>query len=165
MEALENGARRTPSSRDAQSNATSLPCDDELSLGTPMERRDCEMNDKDAARTLQELCNRHRDAGVQQPCVPGARLKRSRPLSGDNQVQASVRELLRAELKTEDTWSDTLVRSRSGATPGSDDLQVPVPRSTPDGGRKRACCSTEAAEPCARFPTVRGLARPALWLD
>jgi RNA polymerase sigma-70 factor (ECF subfamily) len=38
MEALENGARRTPSSRDAQSNATSLPCDDELSLGSAVSR-------------------------------------------------------------------------------------------------------------------------------
>jgi len=140
-----------------------------LFLETPLGGREREMDDNEAARALQELQN-HPPVSVQQhPTAPRAGSKRSRPLSLDNSLHDNVREMLRRQLKTETTRSDTVVRSRLGTRMGSESLQVPV-RATLNGGRKRLCCSTEAIEPYNNnnnmgllHPSMSGPAGPGMW--
>jgi PHO85 cyclin-5 len=132
-------------------------CD--MSLETPLARRQREMND--AARALQEL---QRQGSNQFVAVPAkTSLKRSRTASIDS-LQENVREMLAGRyMNGEPMWSDTLVRARADLTGHSQ--QVPV-RATAQGSRKRVCCSTEAAESfmiSSLHPHMGGLGGPGMW--
>jgi hypothetical protein len=122
-----------------------------LSLDTPLARRELDYfsKDEEAARALQELHNQPRSA--ESPLRAGA--KRARPQSIDNSLQENVREMLSGRYPlSESNWSDDLVRSRPNA-------QVAI-RSTSNAslGRKRVCCSSEAARDL--LPAIRG---PGMW--
>ncbi len=123
----------------------------DLSLDTPLARRELDYisKDEEAARALQELHNHPRS--VESP--PRAGAKRARPQSIDNSLQENVREMLSGHYPTsESNWSDDLIRSRPNA-------QVAL-RSTSNAslGRKRVCCSSEAARDL--LPAIRG---PGMW--
>lgn len=123
----------------------------DLSLDTPLARRELDYfsKDEEAARALQELHNHPRS--VESP--PRAGAKRARPQSIDNSLQENVREMLSGHYPTsESNWSDDLIRSRPNA-------QVAI-RSTSNAslGRKRVCCSSEAARDL--LPAIRG---PGMW--
>ena len=123
----------------------------DLSLDTPLARRELDYfsKDEEAARALQELHNHPRS--VESP--PRAGAKRARPQSIDNSLQENVREMLSGHyLTSESNWSEDLIRSRPNA-------QVAI-RSTSNAslGRKRVCCSSEAARDL--LPAIRG---PGMW--
>jgi hypothetical protein len=123
----------------------------DLSLDTPLARRELDYfsKDEEAARVLQELHNHPRSG--ESPLRAGA--KRARPQSIDNSLQENVREMLSGRYtSSESNWSDDLVRSRPNA-------QVAL-RSTSNAslGRKRVCCSSEAARDL--LPAIRG---PGMW--
>jgi hypothetical protein len=123
----------------------------DLSLDTPLVRRELDYfsKDEEAARALQELHNHPRS--VESPLRAGA--KRARPQSIDNSLQENVREMLSGHYPTsESDWSEDLIRSRPNA-------QVAI-RSTSNAslGRKRVCCSSEAARDL--LPAIRG---PGMW--
>jgi len=123
----------------------------DLSLDTPLARRELDYfsKDEEAARALQELHNHPRSA--ESPLRAGA--KRARPQSIDNSLQENVREMLSGRYQSsESNWSDDLIRSRPNA-------QVAI-RSTSNAslGRKRVCCSSEAARDL--LPAIRG---PGMW--
>jgi PHO85 cyclin-5 len=113
----------------------------DLSLNTPLARREAEMEyfskDEEAARALQELHNCPRDS-------PTRGSKRSRPVSIDNSLQENVRELLNGHFQSEQSWSETLVRSKDRSD------------------RKRVCCATEARDNTLH-PAFGGVARPGMW--
>ncbi|KAK4043755.1 hypothetical protein C8A01DRAFT_32074 [Parachaetomium inaequale] len=115
----------------------------EMSLETPLGRREREMDD--AARALQEL---HR-SGAGRPAMPArAGSKRGRA----NSVHDDVREMLAAQ-QSSMSWPETMVRGRA---------QVPVLR----GSHKRVCCSTEAARApriSSLHPAVGGYGGPGMW--
>ena len=115
----------------------------EMSLETPLGRREREMDD--AARALQEL---HR-SGTGRPAMPArAGSKRGRT----NSVHDDVREMLAAQ-QSAMSWPETMVRGRA---------QVPVLR----GSHKRVCCSTEAARApriSSLHPAVGGYGGPGMW--
>ena len=122
-------------------------------------RKQCEMDDNDAARALQELQNYHGDASVAQFSAPRRpQLKRSRPMSIETSLQDNVREMLRGQLQRSETWSENLVRPTSG------NLQIPTPI---DGGRKRMCCSAEALDSYPSMsplhPAMGGIGGPGMW--
>jgi hypothetical protein len=132
----------------------------DLSLDTPLARRELEVDyfskDEEAARALQELHNHPRS--TESPNRAGA--KRSRPQSIDNSLQENVREMLSGRYPSSGgNWSDDLVRSRTRrAMDTSPNAQVAI-RSTSNAslGRKRVCCSSEAARD---LPTI---GRPGMW--
>jgi hypothetical protein len=133
----------------------------DLSLDTPLARREMEVDyfskDEEAARALQELHNHPRSA--ESPSRAGA--KRSRPQSIDNSLQENVREMLSGHYTlSESNWSDGLVRSRTRrAMDTSPNAQVAVrPTSTASLGRKRVCCSSEAAR-----DLLPAIGRPGMW--
>jgi hypothetical protein len=113
----------------------------EMSLETPLGRREREMDD--AARALQEL----QRSGASRPAMP-ARVgsKRGRADS----VHDDVRDIL-ASQQDGLSWPETMVRA-----------QVPARR----GSHKRVCCSTEAARAprfSALHPAVGGFGGPGMW--
>lgn len=129
-----------------------------MSLDTLPLKRECEIDDatNDAARALQELHdNWRRSCGPPQlaTAAPKAGSKRSRPLSVDHGLQENVREMLYGQY------------TPTGASlTGSDTHQVSVPASSQDG-RKRVCCSTEAAQYniSSMHPVMGGLGGPGMW--
>ena len=137
----------------------------DLSLDTPLARRDVEMDyfskDEEAARALQELHNHPRS--MESPNRAGA--KRSRTQSIDNSLQENVREMLNGRYQTESSWSDELVRSRSRTTAISPSQFAIRSTSTTSLGRKRVCCATEAVReyPQTHVHPSLGLTGPGMW--
>ena len=137
----------------------------DLSLDTPLARRDVEMDyfskDEEAARAVQELHNHPRS--IESPSRAGA--KRSRTQSIDNTLQENVREMLHGRYQSDGSWSDELVRSRLRTTT-INPCQVAV-RSTSSAslGRKRVCCATEAVREYPQTNLHPGLAfaGPGMW--
>ncbi|KAJ8129088.1 hypothetical protein O1611_g4544 [Lasiodiplodia mahajangana] len=138
----------------------------QMSLDTPLTRRDCEMEDAaDAARALQELQNyHHSNTRVSIPTRPG--LKRSRRVSTDDSLQENVREMLigRSNSYNEDEWQYRMGASQTAAD--IDVQQTPV-HTSHDGCRKRLCYSTESIiRPYvipALHPAVGGPGGPGMW--
>jgi hypothetical protein len=150
----------------------------ELSLDTPLARSARELEGmardpaNDAARALQELQNYRLGAESSTPTPKAAAKtgsKRSRTCSMDNSLQDNVREMLGggsfystvSNDKPASTWPDTLVRSRRDGA----EQQVPV-RASLRVGRKRVCCSTEAAEGfevSGLHPAIGGYRGPGMW--
>jgi hypothetical protein len=133
----------------------------DLSLDTPLARRELEVDyfskDEEAARALQELHNHPRS--TESPSRAGA--KRSRPQSIDNSLHENVREMLSGRYpSSESNWSDDLVRSRTRcAMDTSPNAQVAIRlTSTASLGRKRVCCSSEAAR-----DLLPAIGRPGMW--
>ncbi|KAI1278891.1 hypothetical protein F5Y07DRAFT_57167 [Xylaria sp. FL0933] len=136
----------------------------QMSLETPLARRDCDMEDAaDAARALQELHN-HRSntrAGLTRPA-----LKRGRRVSVDDSLQENVREMLSGKYYScsAKEWQDRMVDSRSAAD--HDVRQTPI-HTSHDGCRKRLCCSAEAAIHSYVIPTIHpavgGPGGPGMW--
>lgn len=113
----------------------------DMSLNTPLARRECEMDyfskTEEAARALQELQSHPRSVDS-----PSRGAKRSRPQSIDNSLQENVREMLNGRSQA-DNWSGELIRSR--AIQARAGLQVPIQSTNGASlGRKRVCCATEA---------------------
>lgn len=137
-------------------------CD--MSLGTPLARREQEMDE--AARALQELQQHYRQGAIQLAPVPArAGSKRSRAPSLENSLQDNVRDMLASRYANESAWTDTLVRSSAAATAPGPYQQVPV-RASLASGRKRVCCSTEAATQYVMptlHSTMGGLGGPGMW--
>jgi len=137
-------------------------CD--LSLETPLAKRECEMDE--AARALQELRNNyHGSLSAQHPAVPPRTgSKRSRPLSIDTNLQDNVREMLNGRFHSNETaWPDSLVRPRY---PGLEIAQQAPVRPILNGRRKRVCCSTEASEQytmSSLHPAMGGIGGPGMW--
>ncbi len=138
----------------------------QMSLETPLTRRDCDMEDAaDAARALQELHNYHHSNTRAGPATrPG--LKRGRRVSTDDSLQENVREMLSGQYYScnEKEWQDRMVVSRSAAD--LDVRQTPI-HTSHDGCRKRLCCSAEATiHPYvipAIHPAVGGPGGPGMW--
>ena len=138
----------------------------DLSLDTPLARRDVEMDyfskDEEAARALQELHNHPRS--MESPNRAGA--KRSRTESIDNSLQENVREMLNGHYQSESSWSDNLVRSRSMTTAISPSQIAVRATSTASLGRKRVCCATEATRGYPQpnlHPALGGFGGPGMW--
>ncbi|KAI8632808.1 hypothetical protein F5Y19DRAFT_330917 [Xylariaceae sp. FL1651] len=138
----------------------------QMSLETPLTRRDCEMEDAaDAARALQELHNYHH-TNIQLRSTTRLGLKRSRRMSTDTCLQENVREMLNGHYYTyvEGEWQDGMVNGR--VTADTDVRQTPV-HTSHDGCRKRLCCATEAAmRPYvipSIHPAVGGSGGPGMW--
>jgi hypothetical protein len=138
----------------------------DLSLGTPLARRDVEMDyfskDEEAARALQELHNHPRS--MESPNRAGA--KRSRTESIDNSLQENVREMLNGHYQSESSWPDNLVRSRSRTTAISPSQVAVRSTSTASLGRKRVCCATEAIRGYPQqnlHPALGGFGGPGMW--
>ncbi|KAI0434850.1 hypothetical protein F5Y09DRAFT_190333 [Xylaria sp. FL1042] len=137
----------------------------QMSLETPLTRRDCDMEDvADAARALQELHNHHHSntrVGLTRPA-----LKRGRRVSIDDSLQENVREMLSGKYYSCNAkeWQGRMVDSRSAAD--LDVRQTPV-HTSHDGCRKRLCCSAEAAIPPYVIPTIHpavgGPGGPGMW--
>lgn len=128
-----------------------------MSLDTLPMKRECEIDDatNDAARALQELHdNWRRSCGPPQlaTSAPKAGSKRSRPVSIDHGLQENVREMLYGQYPP----GSSLTRD--------DSYQVSIPSSSQDG-RKRVCCSTEAAQYSisSMHPAMGGLGGPGMW--
>lgn len=137
-----------------------------MSLGTPLARRDCDLEDAaDAARALQELHNYHSSARVPISRTRSG-MKRGRRVSTDDSLQENVREMLSGQYSSCKTkeWQDRMVEGQLATD--FDVRQTPVYNSH-DGGRKRLCCSTEAAiHPYvipAIHPAVGGPGGPGMW--
>jgi hypothetical protein len=140
----------------------------QMSLETPLTRRECEMDDAaDAARALQELHNyHHSNTKISSTTRHG--LKRSRRVSADNSLQENVREMLGGQFYSYNgnEWQVRMASSQSSA-----DLEVRQTsiHTSNDGCRKRLCCSTEATiRPYvipAIHPAVGGSGAPGMWED
>ncbi|KAK2600901.1 hypothetical protein N8I77_010402 [Diaporthe amygdali] len=125
-----------------------------MSLETLTTKKECEIDDatNDAARALQELHDNWRRSHATQQLAtsaPKVGSKRSRPISVDHGLQENVRGMLREQY----------------TSVGSDDnYQVPLPTSSHDG-RKRICCSAEAAQYSipSMHPAMGGLGGPGMW--
>ncbi|KAI0521580.1 hypothetical protein F5B22DRAFT_634486 [Xylaria bambusicola] len=139
----------------------------QMSLETPLARRDCDMEDaEDAARALQELQNYHHSS--KRVPFPRSRsgLKRGRRVSTDDSLQENVRELLSGQCYPYNAkeWQGGMVVSQSATD--IDVRQTPV-QTSHDGCRKRLCCSAEAAiHPYvipAIHPAVGGPGGPGMW--
>lgn len=129
-----------------------------MSMETIPTKRECEVDDatNDAARALQELHdNWRRSCGPQQlaTSAPKVGSKRSRPLSVDHGLQENVRDMLYGQYTP-----------LGAGLAGNDNYQVSVPSASQDG-RKRVCCSTEAAQYSipAMHPVMGGLGGPGMW--
>lgn len=121
-------------------------------------KRECEIDDatNDAARALQELhANWRRSCVTPQTATPAPKAgsKRSRPVSVDHSLQENVREMLYGQYCSLGPGLD-----------GGESYQVPIPSSSQDG-RKRVCCSTEAAQYSisSMHPSMGGLGGPGMW--
>ncbi|KAI0862841.1 hypothetical protein F4860DRAFT_99528 [Xylaria cubensis] len=137
----------------------------QMSLETPLARRDCDMEDAaDAARALQELHNYHH-SNAQADSVRLC-LKRNRRVSTDESLQENVREMLSEQYNShnENRWQDRTVEGRPVA-----DLNV---RQTSvldfrGGCRKRLCCSVESTIRTYVIPTIHpavgGPGAPGMW--
>ncbi|KAI2639403.1 hypothetical protein GGS21DRAFT_488341 [Xylaria nigripes] len=138
----------------------------QLSLETPLTRRDCDMEDADAARALQELHNNghsHSSSRVRSMRRPG--LKRSRRVSTDDRLQENVREILSGQdyLHNDYDWQDEMLDGRSYVD--VDVRQTPI-HTSHAGCRKRLCCPTDAFPPYAIpliHPAVGGPGGPGMW--
>jgi hypothetical protein len=137
-----------------------------LSLGTPLARREVDMEyfskDEEAARALQELHNQPRS--IESPSRAGA--KRSRPQSVDNSLQENVREMLNGNYQAENGWSEDFVRSRRTVEVSPTQVAAIRSTSTASLGRKRVCCSTEAARglPSSNLhPAFGGIGGVGMW--
>lgn len=125
-----------------------------MSFETLASKRESEVDDatNDAARALQELHDNWRRSHATPQLAtsaPKVGSKRSRPLSVDHGLQENVRGMLREQY----------------TSVGSDDsYQVPLPTSSHDG-RKRICCSAEAAQYSisSMHPAMGGLGGPGMW--
>lgn len=138
----------------------------DLSLGTPLARREVDMEyfskDEEAARALQELHNQPRS--IESPSRAGA--KRSRPQSVDNSLQENVREMLNGNYQAENGWSEDFVRSRRTVEVSPTQVAAIRSTSTASLGRKRVCCSTEAARglPSSNLhPAFGGIGGVGMW--
>ncbi|KAI1125776.1 hypothetical protein F5Y10DRAFT_224398 [Nemania abortiva] len=128
-----------------------------MSLDTPLTRRDCEMEDAaDAARALQELHNYHHSTTqVSISTRPG--LKRSRRVSTDDSLQENVRDMLIGQCNpyNEDEWQYKMRTSQTAAD------------TSYDGCRKRLCYSTESNIRPYVFPAIHpeagGHGAPGMW--
>lgn len=137
----------------------------QMSLDTPIARRDCDMEDAaDAARALQELHNYHHlNAEV---CTTRPGLKRSRRVSTDDSLQENVRQILTGQRNSsnEDEWLDRTTSNQSAAD--IDGQRTPI-HTSHDGCRKRLCYSTEGLlRPYvipATHPAFGGLGGPGMW--
>ncbi|KAI1813164.1 hypothetical protein GGS20DRAFT_496935 [Poronia punctata] len=134
-----------------------------MTLETPLARRDCDLEDAaDAARALQELQN---NRGLDSQMHPSRRrprtLKRSRRVSVDNTLQENVRAILSSPYCHEKEWQDGTEGAR---TADADDRQTPV-YTSPEGCRKRLCCHTDAMNYVipAIHPAAGGPGRPGMW--
>jgi hypothetical protein len=137
----------------------------DLSLDTPLARRDVEMDyfskDEEAARALQELHNHPRS--MESPNRAGA--KRSRTQSIDNSLQENVREMLNGRHQSDSSWSDELVRPRSTTTAISPSQVAVRSTSSTSLGRKRVCCATEAVREYSQtnLHPALGFTGPGMW--
>jgi PHO85 cyclin-5 len=128
----------------------------DISMDTPLARREREMGDDEAARTLQALRKQSSQSS----------LKRSRSSSvADNSMHDQVRDLLSAPVGKQGNWSGDLVRPRLGARAGSlGNLQVPV---TTHNSRKRVCCASESQQTpetgILYHPSMHGMSGPGMW--
>ncbi|TLS22013.1 uncharacterized protein PpBr36_09151 [Pyricularia pennisetigena] len=137
------------------------PVGKDACVETPLARREREIDDA-AARALQDLHNHQ--STVQRPApAPRAGSKRGRTASMDI-TQDQVRELLRAApVSASSGWTDNLVRPRFGSTISEPLLSRAALRGD---GRKRVCCSTEAAQQFTinpLHPAVGGMGGPGMW--
>lgn len=119
-------------------------CD--LSLETPLGRRECELDESGAARALQALQGYHHDSAARH--APSLSRKRSHPEFTGNALQDNVRGML---LRSKTAWPDTLVRSRGG---------VAAEEGSP---RKRVCCSAEAAAGFGAVTPMGLYQGPGMW--
>lgn len=137
-----------------------------MAVDAPLDKRDSHMDDNDAARALQELHNQERFLPVQRPAVPRTSSKRSRPNSMENPLQDSVRGILTNVASSQgSSWTESLVRPRLGGRTDSPSMQFAV-GTTPQGARKRVCCSAEAMEPfnmSTLHPEMGGFGGPGMW--
>ncbi len=137
----------------------------DLSLDTPLARRDVEMDyfskAEEAARALQDLHNHPRS--MESPNRVGG--KRSRTQSTDSSLHENVREMLNGHHQSESIWSDDLVRSRSRTTAISPSQVAVRSTSTASLGRKRVCCATEAIRGYPETSLHPGLSfsGPGMW--
>ncbi|KAI1823677.1 hypothetical protein F4861DRAFT_309702 [Xylaria intraflava] len=138
----------------------------QMSLETPLTRRDCEIEDvADAARALQELHNYcYTSARLCSARRPG--LKRGRRVSADDRLQENVREMLSGPdySHNESEWQDKMVDNRSLID--LDVRQTPIDTSYA-GCRKRLCCPAEVAIGSYVIPTIHpavgGPGGPGMW--
>lgn len=106
----------------------------------------------EAARALQELHDQWQRSGSNldyATSAPKAGSKRSRPLSLENGLQENVREMLRGDLpQTNSNLAGQYTYYQQ-----------------PQDGRKRVCCSTEAAQyqMPSIHPAMNGLVGPGMW--
>jgi len=141
----------------------------DVSLSTPLGRQGREVDyfsrdsANDAARALQELHNHPRSEDS--AAVSRAGSKRSRPVSADQSLQDNVRDMLKSQFGSqggEGGWSDMLVRPRVSTRSVALETATGTVCSVSRGvdGRKRVCCSAEAA---TEFQAPSLLARPGMW--
>ncbi|KAI1755773.1 hypothetical protein F4782DRAFT_368079 [Xylaria castorea] len=138
----------------------------QMSLETPLTRRDCDMEDAaEAARALQELHNYHH-SNTQAGSASRLCLKRNRRVSTDESLQENVREMLSGQYNSynENKWQDRTVDSRSVADLDVRQTSVLDIRS---GCRKRLCCSAESTIRTyvipAIHPSAGGPGAPGMW--
>ncbi|KAI1359224.1 hypothetical protein F5Y08DRAFT_85910 [Xylaria arbuscula] len=139
----------------------------QMSLNTPIARRDCDLDDAaDAARALQELQNYHYSSTRGPLSRTRSGMKRGRRVSTDDSLQENVREMLCEQYSRSSTkeWQHIIVESQSATD--YDAHQTPVYNSL-DGCRKRLCCSTEALMNPYVIPTIHpamgGPGGPGMW--
>ncbi|KAJ3575072.1 hypothetical protein NPX13_g4154 [Xylaria arbuscula] len=139
----------------------------QMSLNTPIARRDCDLDDAaDAARALQELQNYHHSSTRGPLSRTRSGMKRGRRVSTDDSLQENVREMLCEQYSRSSTkeWQHIIVESQSATD--YDAHQTPVYNSL-DGCRKRLCCSTEALMNPYVIPTIHpamgGPGGPGMW--
>ncbi|KAI0487339.1 hypothetical protein F4859DRAFT_251748 [Xylaria cf. heliscus] len=136
----------------------------QMSLETPLARRDCDMEDAaDAARALQELHNYHH-SNTQAGSTPRLCLKRNRRVSTDS-LQENVREMLSEQYNSyNENWQDRTVEIRSVAD--LDARQTPV-LDFRSGCRKRLCCPAKNTIRTYVVPTIHpavgGPGAPGMW--
>ncbi|KAI1181102.1 hypothetical protein F4777DRAFT_1903 [Nemania sp. FL0916] len=137
----------------------------QMSLDTPLTRRNCDMEDAaDAARALQELHNYHH-SNTQVDSAARLGMKRSRRVSTDDTLQENVREMLSGRHSSaENEWQDRMLGSQLATE--LDHREAPA-RASRDRCRKRLCCSNDGIiRPYvipAIHPVVGGPGGPGMW--
>ncbi|KAK4236305.1 hypothetical protein C8A03DRAFT_45683 [Achaetomium macrosporum] len=110
-------------------------------VDTPLASREREMND--AAQALQDL---QRYGASRSAVQVKTGIKRSRALSTEKALQDDVREMLADQYPGNGSWPETMVRSQQSSQ---------ALAWNGNGSRhKRVCCSTEAALPHLRIPSL-----------